>query len=227
MSEYNIKDLKISLILVSFVLSTFILAGSFGILMRTDQANLLSLDPTFFYTILTFHGLLNVVIFFLAPFFIARALLTRYVYVNQKITIISLILIVFGAFGTMFSLLAGNMALGWYFLYPIIFYDSTEEFRIIWDLSILSLGFGILLLALDNIRSIVKKYGFTKSLAWHYFKGNISEELPPIALISMVSSIATIFAAFAGAMVIIEFLGKDLLSNTPVFSAIYSVCTVV
>ena len=205
-------DYKLALLIPVLAMLILLFTGILGFVMRLSQANILTIDPSLFYTILTFHGLVNVTIFFLAPFTMARYLLSRYIELSRMASIVSWGLIVTGLIGVATSILLGGLAFGWYFLYPIEFYGPWPRWAtLLWLISMILIGLGALIIAIDNIRGMVSRYGLSRSLGWHYISGSIDVEVQPIIVISMASSIICVSALISGAELLInmtlEYLG--------------------
>lgn len=203
--------MKITVFWLLLMLALLLVTGFFGFVMRVQQAGLMQLvSPKSFYTILTAHGLVNVLVFFVAAFMLSRFLIGRYVDTSNRVTLIASALVLIGLLGVLLTVLLGEMSVGWYFLYPIIFYESEMGYRVAWELSILLLGVGLILMALYNIRAAVKRYGFKRSFGWHYIAGIDGPEVPPVVLINFVASIVTVAATIAGAILILSFIAQDL-----------------
>jgi len=201
---------KLGVLWVLLALTILLVTGSLGFLMRLGQSGLIGIDPGTFYTILTFHGQANAVIFFLAALMMARALLSAYLELSYRISLLSSTLMLVGVLGVAFSVIVGRLATGWYFLYPIIFYEGSTVYRVLWIISVILVGLGVLLAALDIVRASIKKYGLSASLGWHYISGEEGPDVPPIVLIATASSIATIAAMTSGAVLLTGFLVQSI-----------------
>lgn len=206
MSRFEFKN---GILWFSLSLILLLLTGFLGLLMRFSQSGYLSLEAKTFYTILTLHGQANAVIFFLAALALSRALLSLYLDLREWLTIFSTILMLAGLLGAAFTVFLGELSYGWYFLYPIPYFESPAIYRILWVLYVILIGLGILISVLDIILSSSKKYGFSNSLGWHYIAGVEGPDIPPVVLISMASSIVAIFAVLAGALLLLGFLAQD------------------
>jgi cytochrome c oxidase subunit 1 len=201
---------KLALLWISIVLILFLVTGSAGFLMRISQAGVLSLDTKIWYSLLTFHGQANAVIFFLAPLMLSRALLSHYLDISSRISILSSVIILLGIIGVAASILLGGMSMGWYFLYPLPFYEVSTGYLTAWILSVLMVGIGILILALDGLRASIRKYGLEGSMAWGYIAGSVTKEIPPIVLISTVGNILVVISIASGAVLLTAFLLQNL-----------------
>jgi len=201
---------RLALLWTSLVFIIFLATGSVGFIMRLSQAGILSLDPKTWYTLITFHGQANAVIFFLAPLMLSRALLSQYLDISSRISILSSALILLGIVGVAISILLGRMSMAWYFLYPLPFYETTSGYLTAWIISVLMIGIGILILALDSLRASIKKYGLGGSMAWGYIVGSATVEVPPIVLISTVGNILMVISIASGAVLLTAFLLQNL-----------------
>ncbi|HVP22898.1 MAG TPA: cbb3-type cytochrome c oxidase subunit I [Conexivisphaerales archaeon] len=121
----NVRRLSFALMVVSFV--NFIIAGSFALLMRTDQAGVPATSAQVFYQLLTAHGLGMFVgwqfpfaygiAFFLLSYFLKRPLYSyRLALVASAVTLVSFYL-------NLVSIGLG-FAAGWYYLFPLPFYSA-------------------------------------------------------------------------------------------------------
>ena len=122
----NIRRLSFIMIAISFV--NFVIAGSFALLMRTDQAGVPATSAQTFYQLLTAHGLGMFVgwqfpfaygiSFFLLAYFLKRPLYSyRLAVAASVITLVSIYLLL--------ASIGLGFAAGWYYLFPLPFYSAN------------------------------------------------------------------------------------------------------
>ena len=122
----NIRRLSFALIVISFI--NFIIAGSFALLMRTDQAGVPATTAQVFYQLLTAHGLGMFVgwqfpfaygiSFFLLAYFLKRPLY------SYRMALAASVITMFSFYAMLVSIGMG-FAAGWYYLYPLPFYSAN------------------------------------------------------------------------------------------------------
>lgn len=201
---------RLALLWASLALLILLATGFIGFLMRLNQTGILSLDAKLWYALLTFHGQANAVIFFIASLMLSRALISKHVDLNSRISVFSTALILLGIVGVAISILLGRMSMAWYFLYPLPFYEASSGYLMMWIVSVLILGIGILILALDGLRASIGRYGLEGSMAWGYIVGSAAKEVPPIVVISAVGGILTVISVASGAVLLTAFSLQNL-----------------
>lgn len=91
----------------------------FGLLMRMEQAQFISMGATWFYELMTLHGAGMVGIAGLAGAAVMWHFLRQYVDLSQGIFITNLVLFLVGVVMILASVLFGHFQGGWTFLYPL------------------------------------------------------------------------------------------------------------
>ncbi|MDD8017078.1 MAG: cbb3-type cytochrome c oxidase subunit I [Bacteroidota bacterium] len=195
-----------TLVWFSLSLVLFLVPAAFGFLMRSIQGNLLQDSHHLFYHFLTSHGLLMVGIWFTSAMALLTFSLSKYVKPRVGMYIVSLSLIVVGALMSLWAVFIGDMATGWYFLYPLPMRIGTATGRIVFLSSIGVLGVGWLLWSIDLLLAIAKKYTLPETLGWHYIFGESGREVPPIIMIAVVSLIAIIVCILIAVILLLLYL---------------------
>ncbi|MBW7889187.1 MAG: cbb3-type cytochrome c oxidase subunit I [Bacteroidetes bacterium] len=204
---------KITLIWLALALVLFLLPVIFGLLMRSIQANILPDPNHLFYNYLTAHGLLMVGIWVTTALALLSFTMSKYVVPSAKLIIISVILIVVGALMLLWAIFIGDMAIGWYFLYPLPMRLGTLAGRIVFFSSIGVLGVGWLLWSIAIFLAIAKKYTFAQTLGWHYIIKKEDVYVPPMIMIAAVSLLAIIICLLIAVILLLLYLLEFL---TPV-----------
>ena len=182
-----------------------------GLLMRLNQGELLHLQPNTFYAIMTLHGLGMAGLLFSFSLAGLHFLVgTRYARTSINLGYFVYAGVVIGVVGLAVATLIGGFAAGWYLLYPLPFKGASwpEWSSALTFISLLILGIVWLVGCVHVVRSLSVEYGgFFRLMGWQYLgRREPDEELPPIALISVVSLVPGILAFLAGAVFLIMFL---------------------
>ncbi len=182
-----------------------------GLLMRLNQGELIHLQPNTFYAIMTLHGLGMAGLLFSFSLAGLHFLVgTRYARTSVRLGYFVFAGVVLGVVGLAVATLIGGFAAGWYLLYPLPFKGTSwpEWSSALTFVSLLLLGVVWLVGCVHVVHSLSAEYGgFFRLMGWRYLgKKEPEEELPPIALISVVSLVPGILAFLAGAVFLIMFL---------------------
>ena len=197
------------LVVVYMAISALVLAllMVFGFLMRASQAGLLVLPPDRFYQLLTAHGIGMVAICGLGGAGVMVYFLSRYVTLTPAIVLANLVFFLLGVVLVLGGIFIGGFAAAWTFLFPLPAVSqntwgpgATASYLV----GVLLVGVGFLLLFLDTMRAILKRYGsIGKALGWPQAFGKSAEEPPPpTVVVSTVTSIVNILSIAAGAVIL-------------------------
>lgn len=179
----------------------------FGLLMRLEQAQLLSLGANWFYQLMTLHGAGMVGIAGLAGAAIMWHFLNHYVALSQKILFANLGLFLAGVGMILWAVLIGNFHGAWTFLYPLpgksMGMWSTEAAAVFMG-GLLVIGVGFLLMHLDMARAIIARYGnFAQALGWPQLFGKDDGKAPPPTVVaSTMVAIVNIVGLVVGASIL-------------------------
>ncbi len=188
------------------VLLVFPIAILFGILMRLNQGNALSLSSLTFYALMTAHGLLMVGIWFSMAMAGVSYLLQRYVEVRTWPITFGYVLTLVGVVLLLAAIFVGGLHTGWYFLYPLPFYARTTSWAPpVFLLALASLGVAWLVWALGLLMAILRRYSLGQALAWQHLTGKTEPETPPFILITTTTLLGVLPAFVAAVVVIVLF----------------------
>jgi cytochrome c oxidase subunit 1 len=199
-------------IAITFILFPVLLLA--GMFMRAIQANMLSSSQSWFYPIMTLHGVGMAGLWWVASLACASRVVSRYTAPSERVSQWALYGTVLGVLFLLASVLFGRFAAGWYFLYPLPFQGgwptwATSSFL----LSIAILGVTWLIWVLDILRAIAKKYTFSQALGWHYIMGKSEPDVPPAILITTISLVAAVACLFSG-VAVLAFYTYEMLTGT-------------
>jgi len=193
------------------VLLVFPIAILLGILMRLNQANVLELSSLTFYSFMTAHGLLMVGIWFTMSMAGVSYLLQRYVEVKVWPVTLGYVLTLVGVVLLLAAIFLGDFHTGWYFLYPLPFYASTEQWATTaFLLSLGSLGVGWTVWVLGLLVAILRKYSLSQALAWQHLVGKQEPETPPFILITTTTLLGLVPAFIAAVVLLVLFFIEHL-----------------
>ncbi|HSH30151.1 MAG TPA: cbb3-type cytochrome c oxidase subunit I, partial [Thiohalobacter sp.] len=160
----------------------------FGLLMRLAQGGLLQLGPDTFYELLTLHGAGMVGIAALGSVAVMWHFLGQYVRLSRGMFVVNLVLFLVGVAMILGSVLVGDFAGAWTFLYPL-----PAQSMGVWGVhaaalflgGLLVIGTGFLLLYLDVARAILGHYGnLGRALGWPQLFGRDDGRAPPVAVVA-------------------------------------------
>ena len=136
-----------------------------GIYMRTVQAGGLAGSLTWFYPMMTLHGVGMVSVWYVAAMACAADILSRYTEPSPAVRGLALFGTLVGVLILLVSAFLGKFAAGWYFLYPLPFKGEWPVWSAVaFLLSLTILGATWLLWSLDLLRAIAVKYSITHAL---------------------------------------------------------------
>lgn len=179
----------------------------FGLLMRLEQAQIISMGPVPFYELLTLHGAGMVGIVSIAGLAIMWHFLSQYVDLSERIFVTNLGIFLVGVVMLLVSVFSGSFHGAWTFLYPL-----PSQSMGMWDAGaaalflggLLLIGAGFLLLHLDIARAIIARYGsFARALGWPQLFGPDDGHAPPAAVVaSTMVTIVNVIGLVIGASII-------------------------
>ncbi len=190
--------------LITFIL--FPVLVLLGIFMRTVQAGGLEGLQSWFYPMMTLHGLGMAGVWYVAAMACTSQALSRYVAPSAAVGRFAIAGTLAGVALLLASVFLGRFAAGWYFLYPLPFQGEWPAWSsVVFLLSLTVLGATWLVWSLDLLRAIARRYTLPQALAWHYLAGRTQPEVPPLVLISAVSLIAGVAALLSGVILLVLF----------------------
>lgn len=184
-----------------------------GFLMRLGQGEVIKLLLANYYAYMTLHGLgMAGVMLSMAFAAIWYLVSTRFVRLNIKVGYFVYFTTLVGLAGLTIATLIGKFGAGWYMLYPLPFKNPTW---FSWSIaasmiSLIILGIAWLTGFLYLVFALSKEYGgISNLLGWQYLrKKEDRKDLPPIIMITTISSITGIIVLLSGAVMLIIYLVK-------------------
>ncbi len=183
----------------------------FGLLMRMEQARVITMGASWFYELMTLHGAGMVGIAGLAGAAIMWHFLRQYVALSQGIFWANLFLFLIGVVMILAGVLLGHFHGAWTFLYPLPGKSMgmwSQGAAALFMGGLLVIGVGFVLLHLDIARALIVRYGsFARSLGWPQLFGHDDGNAPPPTVVaSTMVTIVNIAGLVAGASILIMML---------------------
>jgi len=200
---------KITMLLAGVVI---LLMMVLGLIMRAAQGNIIALDPTLFYQIMTAHGAGMVGVAGLTGAAILWYFVERYVELIEGIYWAFLGLFLLGVVLILGGIFIGGFGGGWTFLFPLPAMSGgawTPSAAAAFILGYTSIGVGFLLYYLEIGRKLISKYGgISGALAWPLAFGNGKPEdaPPPTVVAAMATTIFNTIGIVVGAAVLVSSL---------------------
>lgn len=194
-------------------ITVFALMIVFGITMRLAQGAQISLEPNTFYVLMTMHGLGMAGGLFSGSLAMIWYIVGKYCEPSVKVMWAAWGIFILAAVGLLTATLVGGFGAGWYALYPLPFVNAPwAPWAVGLTLgSLMLMGVAWLLIQLDLLRVMARKYGAGRLLAWDYLGGATpAEELPSAILIATVCTVAGTLGTITGAVTFILYFLKLL-----------------
>lgn len=209
---------SVTLAWVSLLFLVFPVLALLGLFMRAYQSGLFpSVDPAWFYTAMTLHGLGMVGLWYTTSFAGMAYLASRYVRMKPAVIWTTFALTVMAVALLIVASLA-RFSPGWYFLYPLPFKSGGTWPAWATDLflaALFVLGVAWLLWILHLLWSIARSYRLSQALCWHYLRqGTPQPEVPPIILVCTVAGVASL-TALLSAVILLVFLVLERFLGIP------------
>ncbi|HUX30253.1 MAG TPA: cbb3-type cytochrome c oxidase subunit I [Thiobacillus sp.] len=187
--------------------SILLLMMVFGLLMRMEQAQFISMGPTWFYELMTLHGAGMVGIAAIAGAAIMWHFLRQYVDLSQGIFAANLALFLVGVAMILTGVLFGHFQGAWTFLYPLPAKSMgmwSRDAAALFMGGLVVIGVGFLLLHLDIARAVIARYGnFARALGWPQLFGHDDGEAPPPTVVaSTMVTIVNVVGLVVGASIL-------------------------
>ena len=185
----------------------FLLMMIFGLIMRAAQGDLIYLDPTIFYQLLTAHGAGMVGSAALSGAAILWYFTSRHVPLRTGIYIAFLGLFLLGVVLILGSIFIGGYGGARTFLYPLPALSGgawEAGAAVAFILGYRFIGVGFLLYYLELGIQIITRYGgLLRGLGWTYLFGGSDEDIPPPTIIAASSVLVfnTIGIVFGAAVI--------------------------
>lgn len=179
----------------------------FGLLMRLEQAQFISMGPLWFYQLMTLHGAGMVGITALAGAAIMWHFLRQYVDLSRRVFLANLALFLVGVGMILGSVLLGHFHGAWTFLFPMPAKSMgmwSQGAAAMFMGGLLVIGVGFLLMHLDIARAIIARYGnFARALGWPQLFGTDDGNAPPPTVVaSTMVTIVNVVGLVVGASIL-------------------------
>lgn len=183
----------------------------FGLAMRLEQAQILSLGVDRFYELMTLHGAGMVGVAALSGAAIMWHFLRQYVRLSPALFIANLVLFLIGVVLILASVFWGKFAGAWTFLYPLPSQSMGvwgKDAAALFMVGLLLIGTGFLLLYLDVARAVIETYGsLAHALGWpQLFLGKGEYGPPPTVVASTMVLIVNTIGIVSGASILVMML---------------------
>lgn len=185
----------------------------FGLVMRAEQAQLISIGANAFYQLMTLHGAGMVGIAGIAGAAIMWHFLGQYVRLSTTVLYANLALFLVGVAMAIGAVFIGNFHGAWTFLFPLPGNSMglwSNEAAATFLAGMLVLGTGFLLFQLDIARALIATYGgLGRALGWPQLFGHDDGKAPPptvvaSAMVTVVNIVALVVGASILAMMLVN-----------------------
>ncbi|MBI4265802.1 MAG: cbb3-type cytochrome c oxidase subunit I, partial [Acidobacteria bacterium] len=194
----------------------FVILVLLGIVMRLVQGGALPGLQSWFYPLMTLHGVGMAGLWFVGAMACASEAMRKHVHTSSAVGVLALSGTMVGVVLLLVSVFAGRFAAGWYFLYPLPLQGEWPAWSAVTFLvSLTVLGATWLVWSLDMLRAVAARYSLPNALGWHYLRGETEPAVPPAVIIVTVSMIVNVVALVAGVVTLVLFY-FELLTGAPV-----------
>lgn len=194
----------------------FLILALLGLAMRLVQGGTAPGLQSWFYPLMTLHGIGMAGLWFVGAMACACEALRKHVRASGAVAVFALTGTIVGVALLLVSILGGRFAAGWYFLYPLPLHGEWPAWSAATFLvSLTVLGATWLIWSLDILRAVAVRYSLPHALGWHYLRGETEPAVPPAVIIVTVSMIVNVVALVAGVVTLVLFY-FELLTGTPV-----------
>lgn len=180
----------------------------FGLTMRMEQAQFISIGANWFYEILTIHGAGMVGIAGMGGAALMWHFLRNYVDLSPAMFFANLVLFLVGVVMILGSVLLGHFHGAWTFLYPL-----PGKSMGMWSVDaaamfmggLLVIGVGFVLMHLDIVRALFVRYGgLGRALGWPQLFGHDDGNAPPPTVVaSTMATIVNLIGLVIGAAILV------------------------
>lgn len=194
--------------------------GVLGLVMRLDQATVISISPAWFYRILTLHGAGMIVACVLAGMGGVWYVLHASVPLRVGWMLASYALILAGVVAVLVATLIGGFGAAYTFLPPLPFYPAGQWSM--WAVAVFLVGYllvgaGFMVFCIDVLERTTTRYGgLLRTLGWQYLRGREETAPPPQAIAATVVAIDGLLASVVGSTLLIGLLGHTYAGSAQV-----------
>lgn len=210
----RLSERRVAWLYVCTGLALFCAMGLAGLAMRLNQAEVITLSPSWFYRLMTLHGAGMLVGALLAMMGALWFVLRTTVALHLGRMLASYLAILAGAMLVVIATVLGGFASGWTFLWPLPF-DSVGAWRP-WAadtffVGILLVGAGFFVFCLDLLLQTSAAYGgLQRALGISYLRDRDDSPPPPAALAAIVVSIEGLLASAVGTTIVVALIGHAI-----------------
>jgi cytochrome c oxidase subunit 1 len=193
-------------------LALFALMGLLGLAMRLSQADVLVLEPSWFYRVMTLHGAGMLAGLLLAQMGAMWFALREVVPLDTRRALAAYAAMVAGAVLVLVAVLVGGFAGGWTFLWPLPFTNqgawrewATATFLV----GLVAVGAGFMVYCIDVLGAATARFGgLTRTLGISFLRGRDDDPPPPQAIGATVVALEGLMASAVGVTVLAALLGR-------------------
>lgn len=179
-----------------------------GLIMRTAQANWMTLPPDWFYAILTLHGAGMIVALAVCAMGGLWFLIRRHIGLSAPLAVFAWLMIMLGVVGVIVATLAGRFGGLYTFLYPLPFDGNWPGWATgVFLISMVLVNVGWMVWSFQMLGSVLRAFGgFRGALAWDYvwhkqaFQAVGRQPPPPEALPALMVGIDGLIAGMAATL---------------------------
>lgn len=191
-------------------LALFAVMGIAGLVMRLAQANVLEVSPTWFYPLLTLHGVGMITGALLSGMGALWFVLRTDVALSVGRMIAAYVAILLGTAAVLVATVIGGFAAAWTFLWPLPF-DAAGQWStwatVVFLVGVLLVGVGFLIYCIDVLEQITRAFGgMSRTLGVDYLRGRDPSPPPPQILAGVVVAMAGIAASAAGTTILVALM---------------------
>lgn len=185
----------------------FLILMGFGLAMRASQADMLPLDPAWFYELMTAHGVLMVGTAGFSGAAIMWHFLGRHVRLGAWAYWGHMACFLVGVACILVAVFGLGFAGAWTFLYPLPAHSAgvwDSQAAAVYLIGLLLVGIGFLILMAECGRAIMMREGsFGHAMCWPLLFRNAEQHVPPAILAATTTIIFNFIATVTGAAVIL------------------------
>ena len=213
----RVDERRVAWLFVCTGITLFGVMGLLGLVMRLNQAEVITLSDSWFYRMLTLHGAGMLAGALLAGMGAMWFVLRTTVPLHLGRMLSSYLAIVIGAVLVVIATLLGGFASAWTFLWPLPF-DSFGAWRPwstdVFLVGILLVGTGFFVFCLDLLMQTTATYGgLQRALGISFLRDRDDSPPPPVALAAMVVAIEGLLASTAGTTIVVALIGHAIDSS--------------
>ncbi len=193
----------------------FALMALLGLLMRLNQADLLSVSDAWFYRVMTLHaaGMLAGVLLSMMGglWYVVRSTIGR---LDGRVAAAAYVSLVVGVVLVLVSVVFGGFAAAWTFLYPLPYAAAGmwgTWATVCFLLGMSLVGAAFMIYCIDMLRAVTETYGgLAGALGIRWMRGLASEAPPPQVLATTAVAIQGIITSAAGMTIMGALFGRAI-----------------